>query len=502
MGGTAGLVLGPILRRVTDDTAIIWVQTDRPAVVTVTAGPATGSASTHALHDHHFACVRLENLPPGQTPYEVTLDGALAWPVPDAGAPSVIRVAAPDATEVEIAFGSCRQGPAYDDPRLPPDALAAYARRARGTRRLPDLLLLIGDQIYADELPSAWQQRLGRSHVVTFAEYAALYRDAWSEPDVRWLLSTVPTYMIFDDHEVADDWNSSAASVAAARRDPHWPERITAAFESYWVFQHAGNLPDGHLPLPAELSTAQMTPSHRTHSRLEREPAYTPWSFEIETAAARVLVLDNRAGRVLEGERSMLSPQTWQWLRDRSRTDRHLLVAGPLPWLLAPAIHDAEVIWEAVGRRWPGGFTERIRAKFDFEHWSSIEASWRGLRDILTGARDSAVSVTTIGGDVHHSYVARTSVPGLLQVTCSPLRNRLSPLFRTLLEMGWWRLLAWPSRALVRLLRLPTPGLRWRTLRKPWYGSAIGTIVYNGQSRTVVLEGAAVDGTLVEVVRA
>lgn len=483
MGGTAGLVLGPILRRVSGDTAIIWVQTDRPAVVTVTAGQATASASTHALHDHHFAWVRLAGLPTAVTPYEVTLDGAPVWPLPGENRPSVIRIAEPDAP-VEIAFGSCRQGPAYDDPRLPQDALAAYARRAGSSGKLPDLLLLIGDQIYADELPPALQAQLGRSHVVTFAEYAALYRDAWTEPDVRWLLSTVPTYMVFDDHEVADDWNSSAASVAAARRDPHWPERITAAFESYWAFQHAGNLPDGHLPMPAELS------------------AYNQWSFEIETAGTRVLVLDNRAGRVLDGERSMLAPQTWQWLRERSRTDKHVLVAGPLPWLLAPAIHDAEVIWETVCRRWPGGFAERVRARFDFEHWSSIEASWLDLRDALRAATGTAASVTALGGDVHHSYVAQTSVPGLLQVTCSPLRNRLGPLFRVLLGLGWWRLLAWPTRLLVRLLRLGTPGLRWRPLRKPWFGAAIGTIVYSGQSRSILLEGVAPDGTLVEVVRA
>ncbi|MGW1633884.1 hypothetical protein, partial [Streptomyces anthocyanicus] len=29
--------------------------------------------------------------------------------------------------------------------------------------------------------------------------------------EVRWLLSTVPSCMIFDDHDVIDDWNTSAA---------------------------------------------------------------------------------------------------------------------------------------------------------------------------------------------------------------------------------------------------------------------------------------------------
>ena len=47
-----------------------------------------------------------------------------------------------------------------------------------------------------------------------FEEYTRLYREAWADPVVRWVLSTVPVSMIFDDHDVRDDWNTSAAWVA------------------------------------------------------------------------------------------------------------------------------------------------------------------------------------------------------------------------------------------------------------------------------------------------
>ena len=43
-----------------------------------------------------------------------------------------------------------------------------------------------------------------------FDEYALAYGEAWSEPLIRWLLSTVPTAMIFDDHEVHAEWRISA----------------------------------------------------------------------------------------------------------------------------------------------------------------------------------------------------------------------------------------------------------------------------------------------------
>ncbi|MEU2014316.1 hypothetical protein ABZ529_36035, partial [Nocardia sp. NPDC019302] len=47
-----------------------------------------------------------------------------------------------------------------------------------------------------------------RGEVVSFREYAELYHESWADPEIRWLMSTVPTSMIFDDHDVRDDWNT------------------------------------------------------------------------------------------------------------------------------------------------------------------------------------------------------------------------------------------------------------------------------------------------------
>ena len=69
-----------------------------------------------------------------------------------------------------------------------------------------------------------------------------LFRESWSDPDIRWLLATVPSTMIFDDHEVSDDWNISQAWVEEMRSLSWWDERITAAFMAYWLYQHLGNL--------------------------------------------------------------------------------------------------------------------------------------------------------------------------------------------------------------------------------------------------------------------
>ena len=115
----------------------------------------------------------------------------------------------------------------------------------------PDALLLLGDQIYADDVPPETEQFIANrdgehdapaDEIADFEEYTRLYREAWSDPVVRWLLSTVPVSMIFDDHDVRDDWNTSAAWVETMRRKPWWDSRIVGGLMSYWVYQHLGNL--------------------------------------------------------------------------------------------------------------------------------------------------------------------------------------------------------------------------------------------------------------------
>jgi hypothetical protein len=155
-----------------------------------------------------------------------------------------------------VVFGSCRRARG-DAPRSMAidgaDALDAYADRmaATGPEALPEALLLLGDQVYADDpAPQTWRW-LDRHRdtttppgheVADFTEYSRLYRDSWSDAPLRWLMLTVPTAMIFDDHDVRDDWNTSAAWRAWITAQAWWPDRIRGALAAYWVYQHIGNL--------------------------------------------------------------------------------------------------------------------------------------------------------------------------------------------------------------------------------------------------------------------
>ena len=200
----------------------------------------------------------IEELEPGTvTPYDVRLDGKLVWP-PDDGRPRPVIRTREGEREARLVFGSCRVGapqrPPYslsraeDAKGLEVDALWAYSKRLQQEEvPWPDALLLLGDQVYADLVPpeTAAFIRSRRDpseppgeEVADFEEYTRLYRESWSDPDIRWLLSTVPSH---DDLrrprrqrrlEHLDSW------VEEMRRLPWWDDRITGAFMSYWLYQH------------------------------------------------------------------------------------------------------------------------------------------------------------------------------------------------------------------------------------------------------------------------
>src|SRR3984885_59030 len=202
--------------------------------------------------------------------------------------------------------------------------LAGAGRDAAGTNpntgreRWPDVMLLIGDQVYADEVGPATREFIRErrdpaqppgSQVADFAEYCFLYHEAWSEPSVRWLLSVMPTAMIFDDHDVRDDWNISAAWRRDYQALPWWRPRITGAFMSYWIYQHLGNLSPEDLGQDELWRRVQEAGDAASvlgdfAVRADQGAEGIQWSFRRTFGRVRVVVIDSRAGRgVSDGQR-------------------------------------------------------------------------------------------------------------------------------------------------------------------------------------------------------
>ena len=159
--GVADLLVGPLLRYVGTDTATIWVETTKPCEV----GVLGHRTRTFQIEGHHYALLVVEGLERGvATPYEVTLDEVVVWPRADDGRPPpCIRTRDRERT-VRLVFGSCRIGAPEELPYtlssgehrlgVGVDALWAYSKSLQqGLVEWPDALVLLGDQVYADEVP-------------------------------------------------------------------------------------------------------------------------------------------------------------------------------------------------------------------------------------------------------------------------------------------------------------------------------------------------------------
>jgi hypothetical protein len=524
-----GLVLGPALRYAGESEALIWVETDAPCTVSVLGC----EERTFCVEGHHYALVRCHGLEAGTiTQYEVHLDGERVWPLADGSMPpSYIRTHDPS-RPTRIMFGSCRVAAPHkpphnlskdDDPEgREVDALLALTQRMEQQEpgEWPEALIFLGDQVYADEVSPGVRDFIRSRRdpevppgetVADYEEYTRLYWEAWGDPHMRWLLSTVPSSMIFDDHDIHDDWNTSKTWVTDMRAEGWWDERITGGLMSYWVYQHIGNLS------PRELDENELYGRVRAADdagailrdyafKADREVEGTRWSFCRDIGPARLVMMDSRAGRVLEpGARSMFDEGEWRWIEEHARGDcEHLLLGTSLPLLLAPGMHYLEAWDEALcDGAWGRAASvagEKLRQGLDLEHWAAFGASLERMMGIVRavgrGERgEPPASIVALSGDVHHAYLAEVGFPAgtgmrstAWQATCSPFRNPLDAKERRVMRFMASKPAQAIGRALARTAGVEDPPVRWRYVHdEPWFDNQVATLeLEDGRARLVL----------------
>ena len=188
------LELGPMLGHVGPDSARIWLKASGAGTASVLVGESAdlSDASRHGaaeLADAHqfMATVAAEKLAPSTRYfYAISLDGKTVTPRPYPSFTTAPPVGS--AGRQRIAFSSClgRKGS---------QAAAAWAQMDAGSDA--DLILLLGDNHYADTTARAPQ--------------SAAYFSHRSVPGFRAVTSRVPTYHIWDDHDYGPNDSDSTA---------------------------------------------------------------------------------------------------------------------------------------------------------------------------------------------------------------------------------------------------------------------------------------------------
>ncbi|MFL6002586.1 MAG: alkaline phosphatase D family protein [Nocardioides sp.] len=404
--------------------------------------------------------------------------------------------------------------------------------------RWPDLVLFLGDQVYADETTAEMQEFIESrrnieeppgTELKDWEEYAHLYKLAWSDPANRWLLSTLPSAMIFDDHDIRDDWNTSLSWKQEMESTDWWRDRIVAGLGSYWVYQHLGNM------TPDERADDENWRAIQEHDgegeydasdlldtfaeRADQKPGTYRWSYSRDFGnQARLVVIDSRAARVLEPDRrSMLDDGEMEWLDDRMRGDvDHLLVGTSLPFLLGPGLHYAEAFSEALARgAWGRARTrkagETLRQALDLEHWAAFQDAFQAVSkmtlDVARGKRGRPPrTVAFLSGDVHHSYVSearptpdefRDNGPihtRIIQAVCSPIRNPMPRRLRFLVAVLAYGVAGPIGHLVAQSAKVADAPLTWKPLEGPWFDNNLATLEVTGSGLRMWWATGMVDG--------
>ena len=288
--------------------------------------------------------------------------------------------------------------------------------------------------------------------------------------------------MIFDDHDVRDDWNTSAVWRAQMAEKPWWRERIRSALASYWVYQHLGNLPaeelaadpDYRAVIAAEGDTWPLLAALADRADAEADGSKgVRFSFRWDLGATRFIMIDSRNGRILDdGAHLMLGDEEFGWIeeqvRDRSGPGRRAPRARHVAAVAAPA-RDRRPAERRPARGGPAGVARPARRD---DAPGRRPGALAGVPPVVRPAHPDGHGasrpgptrrrrVSVLSGDVHHSYAARVDLPG----------SRRRPRDRGAVGGAPAHLLAGAQRRrLVHPARVP-PGLvarRSRRLTRRW----------------------------------
>ncbi|WP_410539928.1 peptidoglycan-binding protein [Streptomyces sp. KL2] len=287
---------------------------------------------------------------------------------------------------------------------------------------------------------------------------------------VRRALANTATYMMFDDHEVTDDWYISKRWVREVCETVHGRQFLGNAMASYAVCQGWGNTPEQFADGPAgepgrELLTALAAPDHTaagpaeviarrtgvpsgvdSAGRITRAGGSLAWHYAITWPAHQLVAVDTRTQRVFRGgptdPPSLLFSDASFAAMLEAPADQGLekvtVLLSPCPVLGDPVIE--EFAQPAVRRL--QGYAGQLDQ--DVEAWvHDPRAFEKFIARVLGHAAPGADGVRrrrviSLGGDVHYGFAARMAyrattpysspaghVRGVLaQLTASSLKNQ------------------------------------------------------------------------------
>lgn len=298
------------------------------------------------------------------------------------------------------------------------------------------------------------------NHVITFAEAIAMYLLVWSPalwqfveltgfavPDnyqkihqkelaalttfidgldkVQRLLAHVPTYMIFDDHDVTDDWNLTAQWEQAAYQDPLAKRIIGNTLMAYWLCQGWGNDPKrfkGDFWQAA--NNYQLQPDKNNQdSFIDYLLEFSHWQYTLDSSP-KLVVLDSRTRR-WRSEHSLGDPSglmDWEAMCELQQEligQDAIILVSPAPIFGVKVIEAIQRVATVLGQP----------LAVDAENWMAHPGSANTILNIFKHPKTPKHFVI-LSGDVHYSFVYDIEIrfrhfsPHIWQITSSGIKNQ------------------------------------------------------------------------------
>lgn len=241
----------------------------------------------------------------------------------------------------------------------------------------PRLTLMIGDQIYADTFHASVPVGLADTH----AEFTDRYQRAFGSLNMRKLLSSGPTYMILDDHEIEDNWCQSRI------RSPNKKMLFNLAIGAYLSYQWSHGPRNYGLRLYYSFAAAGY-PFFVLDTRTQRYIDDVPDSLADNHLLGRPS-LD-------PGEPSQLDILC-QWLVEQQR-----LLGNAPKFIVTASVFVPNPV--------SGAGNATVAAIEETDSWPAFPNTRRRL--LQTIAQNNVQNVVFLGGDVHCSQVARLQFRG------------------------------------------------------------------------------------------
>lgn len=317
--------------------------------------------------------------------YSIELNG---MPSSDKHKRSGWRFYVPSSTESpKFAYTSCNGFTQESLKESTSDPYYLWGEMSKKHERSPfSLLLMGGDQLYADSLwgevkkLSEWSNLPRKKKIKKVASkemkrqidrfYDRLYQNRWSNPTMSLMLASIPSVMMWDDHDIFDGWGSYPADIQECDVYQSIFKYAKKYFELYQIR------------------------SKRNHNLISLEASH--YAFSLTFRGYCILAIDNRAERTLE---QVMSGSQWKEVISTLKNidnNHDLLLLSAVPVVYRDFSFTEEVLDFTP---WEEELTDDLK-----DHWRAKEHQGERLKlimNLLDNAKQRQGKTVILSGDIH-----------------------------------------------------------------------------------------------------